>query len=193
FEEMSFKEKRALLRSLIERVEVYPDKLVVRVFVVGGLDSNGHPCDINLPTIKLVQTFKQSLPEGDWPGAALARARVKAGLTIKELSKRAGVSELTISAWERNVNKPQAMLFAKVASCLGVPLNALGPTSFLKAARARLGLTQKELGCLLGVSRFRIQEWEAGRRGIPAGIAARISSLPAKADGGPGERAQASF
>lgn len=44
FEEMSFEEKRTLLRSLIERVEVYPDRLVVRVFIVGGLGSNGCPC-----------------------------------------------------------------------------------------------------------------------------------------------------
>jgi site-specific DNA recombinase len=44
FEEMSFEEKRAMLRSLIERVEVYPDKLVARVFAVGGLGSNGCSC-----------------------------------------------------------------------------------------------------------------------------------------------------
>lgn len=152
---------------------------------------NHCPCDSKPPTIKLVQTLKQDLPKGDWPGAVLARARTKAGLTIKELSKRTGVSELTISAWERNVNRPQVASFAKVASYLGVPLDTLGHVSEVAAARILLGLTQKELGRLLGVSRFRIQEWEAGRCEIPAGIVAKISSLLAEADGGPGERAQA--
>jgi len=92
---------------------------------------NHCPCDSKPPTIKLVQTLKQDLPKGDWPGAVLARARTKAGLTIKELSKRTGVSELTISAWERNVNRPQAASFAKVASYLGIPLDTLGPISFV--------------------------------------------------------------
>lgn len=41
FESMPFEEKRALLRSLIEHVEVYPDKLVIRVFVVGGSGPHG--------------------------------------------------------------------------------------------------------------------------------------------------------
>ena len=151
---------------------------------------NPCPCDVKPPTIKLVQALEKNLPEGDRPGAVLARARIKAGLTIKELSKRTGVSELTISAWERNVNRPQAVSFVKVASCLGVPLDVLGPVSFLKAARARLGLTQKKMGRILGVSRFRVQQWEAGKR-IPAGIAARIGFLLTEADGGPGEKAQA--
>ena len=44
FQEMPFEEKRALLRSLVERVEVHADRLVVKVFAVGGSGSHGCPC-----------------------------------------------------------------------------------------------------------------------------------------------------
>lgn len=140
-----------------------------------------------------MQKIEPHLPEGDWPGAVLARARLKVGLTIKELARRTGVHELTISAWERNVNKPRPVLFMRVASYLGVSFCALErgkPVSFLKMARAGLGLTQKRLGELLGVSRFRVQEWEAGRRRVPDEVMTRIRSLLAEADGRPDQEAQ---
>jgi transcriptional regulator with XRE-family HTH domain len=137
-----------------------------------------------------VQKIEPYLPEGDWPGAIIARARLMAGLTIRELARRTGVHELTISAWERNVNKPQPVLFMRVASYLGVSSDTLTEPSFLKMARARLGLTQRGLGELLGVSRFRVQEWELGRRRIPDEVMARIRSLLAEAESRPDQEAQ---
>lgn len=53
-------------------------------------------------------------------GAAVAEARVKAGLTQLELAQRAGLEETTIIALEQGHYKPESSELSRVAEALGV-------------------------------------------------------------------------
>ena len=61
----------------------------------------------------------------------------------------------------------------------------------LKAARARLGLSQTALGTALGVTRDAIAKWEAGNRPVPTLVALALETLTARqeAAGRPGRAA----
>jgi DNA-binding transcriptional regulator YiaG len=47
----------------------------------------------------------------------------------------------------------------------------------LKAARARLGLTQAQLAAELGVHAMTVSKWETGQRGIPEPVARLMQRL----------------
>jgi DNA-binding transcriptional regulator YiaG len=47
----------------------------------------------------------------------------------------------------------------------------------LKAARARLGLTQAQLAAELGVHAMTVSKWETGQRGIPEPVARLVQRL----------------
>lgn len=53
-------------------------------------------------------------------GAAVARARAKAGMTQAELASRAGLDETTIAALEQGQYKPASHELSQLAQALGV-------------------------------------------------------------------------
>jgi transcriptional regulator with XRE-family HTH domain len=53
-------------------------------------------------------------------GAAVAAARVKAGMTQAELASRAGMDEASIAALEQGHYKPEPQELSDVAEALGV-------------------------------------------------------------------------
>jgi transcriptional regulator with XRE-family HTH domain len=53
-------------------------------------------------------------------GAAVAEARIKAGLTQLELAKRAELDEATIKALEQGQYKPESGELSRLAEALGV-------------------------------------------------------------------------
>ncbi len=50
----------------------------------------------------------------------------------------------------------------------------------MKAARARLGLTQGQLAAELGVHAMTVSKWETGQRGIPEPVARLVQRLVAE-------------
>jgi transcriptional regulator with XRE-family HTH domain len=50
----------------------------------------------------------------------------------------------------------------------------------LKAARARLGLTQAQVAIELGVHAMTVSKWETGQRGIPEPVARLVQRLVAE-------------
>lgn len=53
-------------------------------------------------------------------GAAVVRARAKAGMTQAELASRAGIDEATIAALEQGQYKPESQELSQLAEALGV-------------------------------------------------------------------------
>jgi transcriptional regulator with XRE-family HTH domain len=53
-------------------------------------------------------------------GAAIAKARTKAGLTQAELAQHAGLDEATVSALEQGQYKPASDELSRLAQALGV-------------------------------------------------------------------------
>ncbi len=58
-------------------------------------------------------------------GAAVARARAKAGMTQAELANRAGIDESTLAALEQGQYKPESHELSQLAEALGVDELAL--------------------------------------------------------------------
>ena len=50
----------------------------------------------------------------------------------------------------------------------------------MKAARARLGLTQAQLAAELGVHAMTVSKWETGQRSIPEPVARLVQRLVAE-------------
>lgn len=50
----------------------------------------------------------------------------------------------------------------------------------MKAARARLGLTQPQLAAELGVHAMTVSKWETGQRSIPEPVARLVQRLVAE-------------
>lgn len=56
----------------------------------------------------------------------LKQARKKyGGYTQKELAELIGVTEVTVSNWERGITAPSIRLWKKVADVLGVPMQEI--------------------------------------------------------------------
>lgn len=59
----------------------------------------------------------------DTRGAAMMRARVKAGMSRDELAEISGVSLSAISNWERDKNAPSVDVLELVADVLGISID----------------------------------------------------------------------
>ncbi len=58
-------------------------------------------------------------------GSDIKAARVKAGLTQKELAQKAGLAEITIRQYETNKREPRTENLKKIASALNIPVSEL--------------------------------------------------------------------
>lgn len=61
----------------------------------------------------------------DWIAAALRRERTRAGLSLSELAKRAGIAKSTLSQLETASGNPSVETLWALAVALGVPFSAL--------------------------------------------------------------------
>ena len=50
------------------------------------------------------------------PGAQLRRARLSAGLSLREVAQRAGTSHATLSAYERGLKSPTLDTFLRIVN-----------------------------------------------------------------------------
>ncbi|GAA1433579.1 XRE family transcriptional regulator [Streptomyces thermospinosisporus] len=77
----------------------------------------------------------------DWIAAALRRERTRAGLSLSELAKRAGIAKSTLSQLEAASGNPSMETIWALAVALGVPFAALvePPVSAVQVIRAGEG------------------------------------------------------
>ncbi|GHF86735.1 helix-turn-helix domain-containing protein [Streptomyces griseosporeus] len=77
----------------------------------------------------------------EWIAASLKRERTRAGLSLSELAKRAGVAKSTLSQLEAASGNPGVETIWALAVALGVPFSALvePPTQSLQVIRAGEG------------------------------------------------------
>jgi transcriptional regulator with XRE-family HTH domain len=87
------------------------------------------------------------------------------GLLREEVAHRFGLKAHTIALWELDLRRPSAKYLPSIILFLGydpVPEVTSLPKR-LKAARRRLGLSQRELGRRFGIDPKTICKWETGR------------------------------
>ncbi|MFF7859253.1 helix-turn-helix domain-containing protein [Streptomyces sp. NPDC007904] len=79
----------------------------------------------------------------DWIAAALRRERTRAGLSLTELAKRAGIAKSTLSQLEAATGNPSMETIWALAVALGVPFSALvePPAPAVQVIRAGRGPT----------------------------------------------------
>ncbi|MFJ4688039.1 helix-turn-helix domain-containing protein [Streptomyces sp. NPDC088789] len=77
----------------------------------------------------------------DWIAAALRRERVRVGLSLSELAKRAGIAKSTLSQLEAASGNPSMETIWALAVALGVPFSALvePPAPMVRVIRAGQG------------------------------------------------------
>lgn len=106
--------------------------------------------------------------------STIALARQQNGLSQGELARKMGVSQGTISNWERRKQRPSKSQINKLSSILGAhsfsgrrrPEISEGPSLagvWLSKARQKSGLTQQELADKAGVAQVTISLIETGR------------------------------
>jgi transcriptional regulator with XRE-family HTH domain len=87
------------------------------------------------------------------------------GLLQKEVARTFGLKTHTIRLWELDLHRPAAKYLPAIIRFLGydpVP-NVTSLPKRLKAARRRLGLSQRELARRFGINPKTICIWETGR------------------------------
>ncbi|MET9081541.1 XRE family transcriptional regulator [Streptomyces sp. NPDC004237] len=79
----------------------------------------------------------------DWIAASLKRERARAGLSLSELAKRAGIAKSTLSQLEAGSGNPSVETLWSLGVALGVPFSALvePPVSAVRVIRAGQGPT----------------------------------------------------
>ena len=76
-------------------------------------------------------------------GKRLRDCRINKGYTQKELSRMVGVSEVTVSNWERGTKSPTLPALISISNALGESLDALAGTSLRVAQDIILSQTEK--------------------------------------------------
>jgi transcriptional regulator with XRE-family HTH domain len=98
-------------------------------------------------------------------GEHLRRARLDRGLWQKHLAREFGCSTATIQNYEQGRTAPELRHWPAILCFLGYDPR-LQPTSWperLRHAREGRGMTQGELGALLGVEQETVSRWEVAR------------------------------
>lgn len=95
------------------------------------------------------------------------------GITQKDAARRIGADQWTVINWERGRTKPAVRFVPRIIRFLGFDPFPRGESfpDRIRAARHRLGLTQSELGRLLGMSEGSVSDLERGlqKPASPAG------------------------
>jgi len=120
-------------------------------------------------------------------GDHLRRRRLERGLLQREVAAQLGVDPFTILNWETNKVEPLARLMPRIVRFLGYhPWTPPGSVAaWLRIARRALGLTQRDLGELLGVDPATVPGWEAGRHRPTRALMARLRAILANSEASP--------
>jgi transcriptional regulator with XRE-family HTH domain len=103
-------------------------------------------------------------------GAALRRARSRAGISVVDLARHVGVNESAVRWWEHAPAVPaerggeilQALARLRAQPRPSSPVSSRAAAR-LRAARMAAGWSQARLAAAVGVSQSTVANWEAGR------------------------------
>jgi len=123
-------------------------------------------------------------------GAALRRARLNAGLTLREVAAELNVADgARVGAWEHGREQPQSSFIPLLAKALNVPATALllgrSVTPRLADLRLAKGLTLTEVAANAGIPRttyHRLEQGVATRPLDPATLMALATALDSSTD-----------
>jgi len=104
----------------------YPDLLPAPITRAERKRRNALPVAEQL-RIHATEEFARRVAYGELPASPMRLARLRAGLTQRELGRHAYLSESMISMIERGVRKPPMRSAIHIANALGVPLSYLWP------------------------------------------------------------------
>jgi len=93
-------------------------------------------------------------------GTMMRQARDRLGLTQAELAEKVGVTQVTISNWEKGKSTPEGEQRARVEVVLQLGGSAFGKK--IQSARVRAALTQRELAKRTGFAQPTVSQWETG-------------------------------
>lgn len=98
-------------------------------------------------------------------GEHIRKVRLERRLFQRDLAKLCGVEKTSVQNWERGVGIPNIRVIPKIIDFLAYYPESVPSTLALRIAyaRRRLGCTQEELANMLGVTSFKLWEWESGR------------------------------
>jgi len=113
-------------------------------------------------------------------GDHIRKKRMELKLLQKDLARICGVSEDCITNWEKNRNTPQIQYYPRIINFLGylpfdVDLKTL--PGKLKAYRYIKGLSQKQLGIILGVDGATVCSWELEENKPHKAILAKLDMM----------------
>ena len=111
----------------------------------------------------------------------LREVRLALGVSQRELARRAGISEPSVSMFERGLTQPEPPTLAALAKALGVtPADLLlpldGPPSLLRR-RVEAGLIQREVADQLGIPPSTYAAIERGESELPDALRARLDRI----------------
>lgn len=112
-------------------------------------------------------------------GGQIRQLRQSHGWSMRELAEKLRVDPSTVEKWERLGFNPHPQLYARLTRVLRISEPGPGAPigQRLRARRLAKGLTQAELGRLLGVCQDLILRWELGQVVPAAGALLPISKL----------------
>ena len=117
---------------------------------------------------------------------ALRATRKAAGLSQRGLSQLVGVGLTAVQTWEDGASSPPTPVLPRLAKALNVAVDDLlagdQHVSPLAVARMHAGLTQTQMGAIVGVSHTFISAVERGRKPLPSSwlpaLAAELGITP---------------
>jgi transcriptional regulator with XRE-family HTH domain len=138
------------------------------------------------PAIRFVPGIVQFLGYDPFPKGVTLPERIRAtrrarGLSHTALAKEFGVDPSTVLGWEGGRHHPPIEYWPRILGLIGqeeLPPEAPLPDR-LRGYRRAQGLTQAELGALLGVSQSVVSNWERGKNRPGACSLAGLKKLPA--------------
>jgi transcriptional regulator with XRE-family HTH domain len=113
-------------------------------------------------------------------GDHIKKRRLELGLYQGQVAKILGVTECTITNWEKNRSNPTLRLMPKIIEFLGYDRISVVPKTLgekLFQYRKSHGLNQKHLAKMIGIDPATLSRVERGRTDSSAGIKDKISKF----------------
>lgn len=162
----------------------HPQTRYITEALPGVTDRPRRACDdgpiVDEVESRVVPVVRRAEDEAEF-GERLRQARIRAGLSQGELATRLGVSQPTVSKWERNATPPKPAVRQTIHELLDLGRSAEDAAegadaetvsgspygAWLTRARERLGMTRRQLSERSGLREPHIWKIEAGRISNP--------------------------
>ncbi len=116
-------------------------------------------------------------PHNLTPGEQLNRLRISLGLSKTDLAKALHVSHVMIHYYETGKKKIPDGLIEKIEKMFPCESTQSNPGKELKKLRQSLGLTQEQLGAILGIKHHAVSHYETGITPVPYGLLSMLKRL----------------